>query len=497
MRDILRACCLIAAVSGCSPASPSRVRPSDGTIPITSRSDSAVALFLQGRARYEALQPHEGYALFAQAVARDSTFAMGEYGLASTAPTAKQVREHLDSALELANGVSAGERMLILAMQARIEADPVTVRLYAESLVTRYPRDERAHWVLGNAYAAQQAYDRAVEQYRQAIALNPQYSLAYNSLGYAYRPTGAMAAAEQAFQQYIALVPNDPNPYDSYAELLMKLGRFDESIVQYRKALAIDPHFSGSFVGIAANHMFAGRYSAAITEAERYFSVARDDHERRAALLTLALIHVDHGATDDALRAMDREYDVARAIGDTASMSADAMAIGDILLDAGRVDSAQTHYQHAHDLVASSSLSTVQKQDGDLVTHYNMARVALARHNVAMAQLKAVALTQAAAAGRNADRVRQAYELNGLLALEMQQYDRSLVDFARADRQNPAVLYATALAYQGKGDRAKANELKTSALQMYTLPTLPYVFTRAKARLLAGARLVSKRVTAP
>ncbi len=497
MRNIPRTCCLIVAVSGCSPASPSRVRPSDGTIPITSRSDSAVALFLQGRARNEALQPHEGYARFAQAVARDSTFAMGEYGLASTAPTAKQVREHLDKALALSNGVSMGERLLIFAMRARNEADPVTVRVYAESLVTRYPRDERAHWVLGNAYSAQQAYDRAVEQYRQAIAINPQYSLAYNSLGYAYRPMGDMAAAEQAFQQYIALVPSDPNPYDSYAELLMKLGRFDESIVQYRKALAIDPHFSGSFVGIAANEMFAGRYPAAIAEAERYFHVARDDHERRAALLTLALIHVDHGATKDALHAMERGYDVARTIGDTVSMSTDVMAIGDILLDAGRVDSAQARYQHARDLVAASSLSAVQKQDGDLVTHYNMARVALARHNVAMAQVDAVPMTQAVAAGRNGDRVRQAHELNGLLALEMQQYDQSLVDFARADRQNPAVLYAMALAYQGKGDRAKADQLMTSALQMYTLPTLPYVFTRAKARLLMGTRLVSKKVTAP
>ena len=106
-------------------------------------------------------------------------------------------------------------------------------------------------------------------------------------------------------------------------------------------------------------------------------------------------------------------------------------------------------------------------------------------------------MTQAVAAGRNGDRVRQAYELDGLLALEMRQYDRSLVDFARADRQNPAVLYAMALAHQGKGDRAKADELMTSALQTYALPTLPYVFTRAKARLRTGARQISKKVTAP
>lgn len=83
--------------------------------------------------------------------------------------------------------------------------------------MTRHPNDERAHWVLGNAYSVQQAYDKAIDQFQQALAINPQYSLAWNSVGYAYRPTGNTAAAEKAFQQYIALVPNDPNPYDSYA----------------------------------------------------------------------------------------------------------------------------------------------------------------------------------------------------------------------------------------------------------------------------------------
>ena len=505
MRGVMCACCLLTALSGCSPAPKSveastpasRAGSNSGKMPITSRSNEAVALYARGRTLNENLQPHEAYALFQQAIALDPTFAMGEYALASTAPTAKHAREHLDKALALAPGASDGERLLIRAMQARIDANPTAVQQYAESLATRYPNDERAHWVLGNAYSAQQAYDKAIEQFEQAIAINPQYSLAYNSVGYAYRPTGNTTAAEKAFQRYIALVPNDPNPYDSYAELLMKLGRFDESIVQYRKALSIDPHFSGSFVGIAADHMFAGRHAAAIAEANRYFSVARDDHERRAALFTLALIHVDHGATDDALHAMEREYDLARAIGDTSSMSSDAMAIGDILLDAGRVAAAHTRYRQAHDLVAASSLSENLRQECDLITHYNMARVALSVHDAATARSEAAAYTRGAAATRNGDRVRQAHELNGLVSLEAEQFDLSLVDFAHADRQNPAVAFAMALAYDGKGDRKKADALLTSAIQMYTLPTLPYVFVRARSRALPGVRPSASRVTAP
>lgn len=454
-----------------------------GTIPITSRSVEAVVLFVRGRTLNENLQPHEAYALFHQAVALDPTFAMGEYGLASTAPTAKQVRQHLDSALALSPNASQGEQLLIHAMRSRLDADPVAVTHDAESLVRHYPRDERAHWVLGNAYGAQQSYIAAIAQYQQAISISPQYSLAYNSLGYAYRSAGNDVAAEHAFLQYIALVPNDPNPYDSYAELLMKLGRFDESITQYRNALSIDPHFSGSFVGIAANHMFAGRYGAAIAEADRYFTVARDDHERRAALLTLALVNVDNGATDAALRAMDRGYDVARDIGDTLSMSIDVTAIADVLLAAGRIDSARTRYQQARALVAASSLSAKRKQDEEILAHYRIARVSLANHDTATARAEAAQFSVGAATLRNGDRNRQAHELNGLVALEAHQFEESLVDFSLADQQNPEVLYGMAGAYAGLGNRERAAALMTSALQMYTLPTLPHVFVRSKAKV--------------
>lgn len=344
---------------------------------------------------------------------------------------------------------------------------------------------------------AQQEYNEAVAQFQKAIAINPQFSLAYNSVGYALRPTGNTGAAEKAFLQYIALVPNDPNPYDSYAELLLSMGRFDESIVQYNKALSIDPHFSGSFVGIAANHLLAGRYPSAIAEAERYFNLARDDHERRAALLTLALVYVDSGATDEALRAMEREYNVARAIGDTASMSDDVMSIGHILLEAGRVEAARDRFQHARTLVSASSLSASSKADCELTTHYNLARVALATHDAATAKVEADAFTSGAATRRSGDRVRQAHELNGLLLLEAQHFDRSLAEFTLADQQNPSVLFAMAMAHDGKGERSRADELMTLAIHQYTLPTFPYVFTRAKAKILPGVRPATMRVTLP
>ncbi len=475
------ACVLIVVLTGCRhTTSSSPASATDGRIPLTSNSEQARALYTEARARNEILQAHDAHDLFARAAAVDPTFAMAEYGLAATAPDARSQLEHLRLAIALSSRASDGERLMILALQARINADPARSRQYAESLVVLYRRDERAHWTLGNAYLAQQRFNDAVGEYQRAIDLNPKFSLAFNSLGYAHRAAGNDAAAERAFLSYIALVPNDPNPYDSYAELLMKTGRFDASIAQYRKALAIDPHFGGSFVGIAANHMYAGRYDAAVDEARAYAAAARNDGERRTALMTEALVYIDAGQPEKTVRALERSLDIARAAGDTISMSADIIAEGDAQLAAGHVHEAHRRYGDARELVQRSALPAAIKEDFALADRYRAAHVALAQHDLVMATTLAASYLKGAESRHNDLRVREAHALNGLIALAESEFDRSLAELALADRQDPVVLHAMGAAYAGKGDTANASSYATQSARMYTLPTLPSVLLRAK-----------------
>ncbi len=480
--------CSFLAIAACAAAQ------DDGKIPITTSSDEARRLFLAGRAANENLQTHEGHALFERAVAADPAFALGEYSIAATAPTARDQAEHLRKALALSVNVSPGERLMILAMQARTNADPARALLFAESLATLYPRDERARWILANAFSARQQYDSAIAQFEHAIAINHSYALAYNQLGYAFRGAGKLDSAESIFRQYIALIPGDPNPYDSYAELLMKMGRFDESIEQYRRALSKDPHFGGSFVGIAADQMYAGRYPEAVAEAHAYLDSARDDGERRTALLTLAMIYVDEGMTDSAVAVMHRRYDLAGAEGDTINISGDFYEIGDILLEAGRLDMALVHYRRARDLLAASSVPVDLKLDNDLAWHCTAGRLAIARHSIDAARGEAEACQSAAASRHNDARLRQAHELNGLVAIESRSFDAGLSELAQADQQSPAVILAMAKAYAGKGDMARSLQLSSEAAHMNILPTLPYVFTR---RALAAASRSAMSGSAP
>jgi tetratricopeptide (TPR) repeat protein len=461
------------------------VEANKGAIALTTASDEARQLYLEGRTLSENLRAHDGRKLYEQAAAKDPSFAMAHYQLAANSATAKDFFDHLKEAVALSDKVSDGERLMIQALEAGGNANPSKALELQQELVAKYPNDERAHFLLGGGWLGQQQYEKAIEQYIAATKINPKFAPAYNSMGYAYRPLEKYDEAEVAFKKYIELIPNDPNPYDSYAELLMKTGRFAESIAQYKKALEVDPHFTNSSVGIATNLMYQGKHAEAAKMMDELYQRARDDGDRRFALFAKGVIFIDAGKTDAALKEIEKEYALDAKLGDAANTSGDAQLLGDILLDAGRVDAAAKKYWQALDAVQKSGLSGDVKEDNKLAAHYNDARVALAKGDVAKATSEAKAYFDGATARKNSFRTRQAHELMGKIALTEKRYDEAIARFVEANQQNPQVVYWTALAYQGKGDTAQAKELAAKAAKANVLPLAPYAFVRAKASKLS------------
>ena len=167
----------------------------------------------------------------------------------------------------------------------------------------------RHHW---NSWS-QDGFRRALEEFQQAIDLDPVYALAYAGLGDTYGAMAyygfvdpvqgfirAKAAAERALEldadladahvtlalgrmfaawdwpgaeseltQAIALSPKHAVAHAVYALYLTTCGRFDESLSEARIARDLDPISVFTNIGVAWSHHFAGRYREAIHEALR------------------------------------------------------------------------------------------------------------------------------------------------------------------------------------------------------------------------------------
>ena len=487
-RYIGPAALLLAALifAACEPVEPNKAATpastaTTGKIPVTTSSEEARKEFLAGRNLSEKLQITDSIAHYDKAISLDPNFALAELTRAQVSPTAKEFFDHLKKAVALSDKASDGERMLIQAAEAGANANPTKQKEILDKLVAAYPKDERAHFNLGNYYFGQQDFAQAITHYKHATELAPDYSTAFNILGYAYRQNGDYSDAENAFKKYIELIPNDPNPYDSYAELLLKMGRFDEAITQYNKALAIEPSFLNSHFGIAAALAYQGKTSEAQAELQKMTQKARTDGERRTALFGQMIVALDSGKHDQALAEVDKQYALGEKNNDVAAMTGDLQLKGNILLETGKFDDARKAYEQALKMTTESSLSQAIKDNTALFSHYNLARVAVAKKDLVTAKTETETFRKGAEAAKNANQLKQAHELAGRIALEEKNYDAAIAELAQANQQNCDVFYLLGQAYQGKGDAAKAKDSFTKAAKFNSLPNLNYALVRTKA----------------
>ena len=154
---------------------------------------------------------------------------------------------------------------------------------------------------------------------------------------------------------------------------------------------------------------------------------------------------------------------------------------GNILLEMGKADDAKQAFEQALKTTADSGLSQAVKDNTALFHHYNLARVAIAKKDLATAKTETETFRKGTEAAKNANQLKQAHELAGRIALEEKKYDDAIAELGQANQQNPQALYLLGQAYQGKGDAAKAKASFTKAAKFNSLPALNYAFVRTKA----------------
>ncbi len=97
----------------------------------------------------------------------------------------------------------------------------------------------------GKKLSGEGDYDAAIEQFTQAITLNPEYAVAYNNRGWAYYEKGEYDRAIQDYDQAIALDENYKDAYYFRGFIYKLKGERDKAIADFRKYLELedDPYW--------------------------------------------------------------------------------------------------------------------------------------------------------------------------------------------------------------------------------------------------------------
>ena len=472
-----------AAAIACSGPAAEPPRAEISEIPITTTSEEARAAFIEGRDLNERLRNTDAHRHFERAVELDPEFAWAHLLAGFTGATNQEFFDSLAEAVALVDRVSEGERLLILATRAGVDGAPEEQRGHLTRLVERYPADKRAHNALGTFHFGRQEYQEAIVHYRHALEIDPEYSAPYNQLGYAHRFLGDFEAAEAAFRRYIELIPDDPNPYDSYAELLMKTGRFEESIDNYRRALEADEHFIASYSGIAHNQAFLGRGEEARATLTELRDKARTVGEERASLFWTVLTWVHEGDYEAALATCEQLRALAEGGDDWAAVAGDLNLIGDLLLEAGRLDEASAAYDESLAAIGRADVREEVRQNVRRNTLFDRAKVQLAGGDLDGARAITAEYGAAVAERGIPFEVRQHRELQGRLARAAGDAAGAVIHLLQANQQDPRVLLLLAEAYREQGRLDEAREYAGRAAD-YNGLGINYAYARQAARRL-------------
>lgn len=471
------------------PAAEGDAAAPNAKVPITTSSDEARELYMQGRALLDDLRAVEAGELFAQAVEADDGFAMGYYMLAQTAQrqTGQRNADYFDAvskAREYAAGASEGEQLYVLALFASSENDQAAQLEALTKLVAMYPNDERIHMQLGTYMIGQQDSAGAVEHFKHATAINSQFAAAYNALGYAHRRLDDLDSAKGAFAKYIELIPDEANPYDSYAELLMEMGNYDESIENYRKALAINPNFAPSYAGISINESLKGEAELAQEAADQMLARARNLAERQGAMFSSVTSHLFAGNLDAATEVCGAMLAEAEVKGDHARMAGVSEYMGDVMLVTGEPAKAEEHFNAALESRMQAGFSEANQAQARRTHLFKTAIAAMNADDADAAASRTAEYIAAAESNGTAFEKRRIHELSAYLAMYNEEFESAAQFFAQANQLDPIVLYWSAYTHASLGHTERAIDLATRAANRNTVsPNLPFFRENAQTLL--------------
>jgi len=125
----------------------------------------------------------------------------------------------------------------------------------------------------GNAQFDSEKYGQAIESYKKAIAINPDYADAHYNLGIAYRKQGEYDLAIASYQKAIAINPDDAKAHYNLGYAYRKQGKYDLEIKSYKKAIAIDPDLAKAHYNLGNAYGEQGEYDLAIASYQKAIAI--------------------------------------------------------------------------------------------------------------------------------------------------------------------------------------------------------------------------------
>lgn len=122
----------------------------------------------------------------------------------------------------------------------------------------------RSHFNMGSAFNDRGEYEKAIEEFKKSIELNPSDYESYISLGATYYRQGTMEKAKEMFLKAIDMFYGSYRAHNNLANVYTVQGEIDLALKEYEEAIKIKPDFAEAYYNRGNAYKETGEMEKAI-----------------------------------------------------------------------------------------------------------------------------------------------------------------------------------------------------------------------------------------
>jgi len=122
----------------------------------------------------------------------------------------------------------------------------VAINNYQQALIIN-PSYADAHYNIGIALDNKADPSAAIDSYKKAIAINPNYADAYNNMGVAMNNKGDFNGAINSYQKVLTIEPNNAQAYNNMGNAFKDKGELVTAIEMYSHAVKTKPDYAEAY----------------------------------------------------------------------------------------------------------------------------------------------------------------------------------------------------------------------------------------------------------
>src|SRR5215211_3807010 len=143
------------------------------------------------------------------------------------------------------------------------------------NIIDDHPFNELAWFNLAAAYQGIKLYEKAIDAYLYAIAIDEKFDYAYRNIGDAYIRLRKYKEAIEALEKVLELSKPEEVIYEAIGHCYDHLKNYAQARFHYRKALHLNPEDSKLHYKIACTYYNEGQWTSAVKQLESALKIQR------------------------------------------------------------------------------------------------------------------------------------------------------------------------------------------------------------------------------